>query len=966
MNRRIGRMLTLTLLILALPMGQGELQTSFSACDGGDCVSSSATYGADQEDTLKGTNIATFGGRVSLQQTFGGTGTSAEDSINATSVNGDKATAYYKITNPGEWNLDTFSINGNDLESAYAIVGFSASDADKIEAGASASSSAGPFARVDTVIDYGSVTDYVAWAQSGGFPDSPYAQADQMFSSASGDRILSTSESISGAYSANSTLDITNGSISGPGPSGEEGYTGSAKAYMDSANVWQEIFYGNGDKINLESRIEKQLSTTNTLVPPEEDKSFAVTRATLEGDAGAKAVFDYYESCAFFDPGNFHSWQQFGTVSGGRILTTGEASNPGKDQAGSILDVTKGTILAGPNGEPGYYNYADAYGDVSMDSSNVNQQLYYGVSNYDAAGKIDAGVRASNQEGDFAGSSAQLDNGSLGNFYYYAKASTSTSEVSRTINDALGDRIVFGAAAFNAMDSVKTRVTMEGVEGGPQASLGASEATARADATSAQVSNTVSNAGAANIVAGSGVNADSDPDAKTWDFQAASGVTVTQGYLDTSWTCSSFWANAYRNDDEFADIASTGMGFRASGDMIDAMAGSKNSMGQSSYAMTNILDGNVGTSGSNGMYASSAQAGPQFTGASNYLSDAMGRSIVSNVGSNIQPGFAQGGVGSGITVTNDIPVVVSGLTVGEDEEPEVIEPPIDDPPVPPVPPEPPAPPRPPVSLSSSGSTAANSDGSLGSNFDVSFASGGYISSGWRAANGEAGTSCLAANSGIDAYGATDAQAEFSGIHNAYYYPQGIFGGNSDIGQANGGMINFGGSVDNLRGDHADSGGSVISGYVQGLNLNSWASSRDVYSYINGGTLEGQQVDLGWMAWNSGGDTASGHTGAMGSPSEGWLANINSYSSGASANSLTVSGSESLNGYGSHIQTDWSAKSRDGETLGGSIAADSPDGYMASLSGYKGASANQRSVNAWQQGQGPFESGQSFHGSGPGS
>jgi hypothetical protein len=48
MNRRIGRMLTLALLILALPMGQGELQTSFSACDGGDCVSSSATYGAGQ------------------------------------------------------------------------------------------------------------------------------------------------------------------------------------------------------------------------------------------------------------------------------------------------------------------------------------------------------------------------------------------------------------------------------------------------------------------------------------------------------------------------------------------------------------------------------------------------------------------------------------------------------------------------------------------------------------------------------------------------------------------------------------------------------------------------------------------------------------------------------------------------------------------------------------------------------
>jgi hypothetical protein len=185
------------------------------------------------------------------------------------------------------------------------------------------------------------------------------------------------------------------------------------------------------------------------------------------------------------------------------------------------------------------------------------------------------------------------------------------------------------------MDLVKTRVTMDGVLGGPQASLGASEATARADLTSAQVGNSVSNANAANIVAGSGVNADGDPEAINHDVQAASGVTVTQGSLDTTSSYSNFWANAYRSDDEFADMASTGMGFTASGAVIDAMASGKNGAGQSSYAMTNILDGNIG------MYGSSAQAGPQFTGASNYVSGALGSSIESNVGSNIQSGFAQ-------------------------------------------------------------------------------------------------------------------------------------------------------------------------------------------------------------------------------------------------------------------------------------------------------------------------------------
>jgi|GEM_PF-6578711 len=793
MNRRVGRMLTLVLLLLALPMGQGELQTSFSACEGGDCVSSSATYSADQEDTLKGTNTATFGGGVGLSQTVGGTGTSAENSITATSANGDNATAYYKITNPGVWHLDFLTSPGNGFDSAYAEVGFSVSYADKIEAGASASSSAGPFAGVNTVIDHGTVTDYVAWAQSGGFPDSPYAQADQQFASASGESIQ--------AGGLSSTLPPVE--AANAGYNSEPGDSGSAKANTNSANAYQNIFNG--------------------------------------------------------------------------------------------------------------------------------------VSNSDATGKNDAVAATPDKASNSAYSSVQIENGGLGFFSSYATASTTSADVSRTINDAFGDRIEFGAAAFNPMDSVKTRVTMDGVLGGPQASLGASEATAHADATSAEVSNSVSNANAANIVAGSGVNADSDPDAKTWDFQAASGVTVTQGSLDTSSSSNRFWANAYRNDDEFSDMARTGMGFTASGAVIDAMAGSKNSAGQSSYAMTNLLDGNIG------MYTSSAQADPQFTGASNYVDGAFGSSIESNVGSNIQSDFAQGGIGSGITVKNEIPVAVSGQTTGEYGEPlpGIIEAPIDESPVPP---------KPLVSLSSEGSTAANTDGSLGSNFGVSHAIGEYISSGWRAANAEVGTPGLAATSGIDVYGATDTQAEFSGNHNAYYNPQGIFGGNSYISQANGGGIYFGGSADNLRGDHANSGGSVISGSIRELRSNAESSSGNVYSSIYGSTLEGQQVDLGWMARNSGGDTAFGHTGATGSPFEESPANINSYSSDAIANSLTAYGSESLIGSGSNVETDWNANSRDGEFVGGSITANSPDGYMTSLSGIKGARAGQRSVSAWQQGQ----------------
>jgi len=797
MNRRIVRMLTLALLLLALPMGQGELPTSFSACDGGACVSSSATYSADQEDTLKGTNTATFGGGVGLSQTVDGTGTSAENSITATSANGDTATAYYKITNPGDWHLDFLTSPGNGFESAYAEVGFSVSYADKIEAGASASSFAGPFAGVNTVIDHGSVTDYVAWAQSGGFLDSfldsPYALAYQQFASASGENIQ--------AGSLSSTLPPVEAATN-DGYNSKPGDSGSAKANTNSANAYQNIFNG--------------------------------------------------------------------------------------------------------------------------------------VSNSGVTGKNDAVAVTPDRASNSAHSSVQIENGGLGFFSSYATASTTTADVSRNINNAFGDRIVFGAAAFNAMDSVKTRVTMEGVLGGPQASLGASEANAHADATFAEVSNTVSNANAANIVAGSGVNADSDPDANNHDVQAASGVTVTQGLLDTSSSSSSFWANAFRNDDDFADMASTGMGFRASGAVIDAMAGSKNSAGQSSYAMTNILDGNIG------MYGSSAQAGPQFTGAYNYVDGAMGSSIESNVGSNIQSDFAMGGIGSGITVTNEIPVAVSGQTVGEDEQPM--------PPDPLVTPKPPVEPKPPVFLSSQGSTAANSDGSLGTNFGVSLALGEYISSGWRAANGEVGTPCLAATSGIDVYGATDTPAEFMGYHNAYYNPQGIFSGNSYISLANGGGIYFGGSADNLRGDHVNSGGSVISGSIRELSSNAESSSGNVYSSIYGSTLEGQQVDLGWMAWNSGGDTASGHTGATGSPYGEYPANINSISSDAIANSLTASGLDCLIGSGSSVQTDWSAQSRDGESLGGSITANSQDGYMAGLSGIKVARASQHSVNAWQQGQ----------------
>jgi hypothetical protein len=805
MNRRVGSMLTLALLLLALPMGQGELQTSFSACDGGACVSSSATYSADQEDTLKGTNTATFGGGVSLSQTVDGTGTSAENSINATSANGDTATAYYKITNPGDWHLDFLTSPGDGFESAYADVGFSVSYADKIEAGASASSFLGPFAGVNTVIDYGSVTDYVAWAQSGGFPESPYAQADQQFASASGENI--------------------------------------------------------------------QAGGLSSTLPPLE---------------AAKNV-----------------WY---------------------------------------NSKPGDSGSAKA-------NTNAYQNIFNGVSNSDATGKNDAVAATPDKASNSAHSSVQIENGGLGFFSSYASASTTTADVSRNINNAFGDRIVFGAAAFNAMDSVKTRVTMDGVLGGT-ALLGASEATVHAYATSAEVSNTVSNANAANIVAGSGVNADSDPDAKTWDFQAASGVTVTQGSLDTSWSPSSFWAGAYRNGDVFGDMAGTGMDFTASGAVIDAMAASKNSAGQSSYAMTNILDGNIG------MYGSSALADPQFTGASNYVGDAMGGSIVSNVGSNIQSDFAQGGIGSGITVKNEIPVAVSGQTTGEYGEPlpGIIEIPVDDTPSDPPQPDPIPSPKPPVFLSSEGGTATNPDGSLGTDFGVSYAIGEYISSGWRAANGEVGTPCLAATSGIDAYGATDTQAIFSGNHNGYYNPQGIFGGNSYISLANGGSIYFGGSADNLRGDHANSGGSVISGSIRELRSDAESSSGNVYSSIYGSTLEGQQVDLGWMAGNREGDTAFGHTGAIGSPSEESPANINSYSSYAIANSLTAYGSESLIGSGSSVETDWSARSRDGEFVGGSITANSLDGYMARLSGIKGARASQRSVSAWQQGQ--LENGQS--------
>jgi hypothetical protein len=593
---------------------------------------------------------ASFGGGVAMSRTLSATGLeNYEDSATSTSLDADVATAFYKVVNADSVATHYVYAASGQLD-AYAEVGLTATNAESIVAGASATSNTGLKADVSTEVTEGSLVNYYACASA----DDSYARAAQGFDSASGKTVeVLGSASDSAGYSAASSVNANNGfvsnfwgdAIASPGytnvfqqiaggawavgstegdvtasttasdTSGDYAgtsasikngglprYLGIAEAHhINGVSSFREVIGAQGDEIDLEAQASSQ-------------QVDAESKALLEGDEESSATLDSSSASASASGGHAHAENSLVNGWGAHItaqsrayrpqaVLTASEEEPTDFQSQTLAEVFNGRLTTGVDNS----FTADAYDDYYYDDY---IQLGYASTGtwFTAAGdSITAYSGGSNSADQHASVGAQVSNGGISSYSSRSDASMSGASAGRDMYGVSGSDIDFGAQASDdnsrAMAGATIASTIPETDVIMPAYLDYSYAYSHASQDDLHADNSVGNAQGGYIHAG--WEAYKSDSLSTWGGINVLGSEVSPAYLD-GYFSADYWSNDMGMSESVSgrsDINS------ASGQAVNFGAGSDNLEGDHSEVYGLVDNGYVNN------YALSADASSNYVSA---------------------------------------------------------------------------------------------------------------------------------------------------------------------------------------------------------------------------------------------------------------------------------------------------------------------------------------------------------------
>jgi hypothetical protein len=395
---------------------------------GGDCsgtVGSTTKISAPTDASVESVAILTAG---SLSHSIRGTGDLGAQTHEVSNRDGSKAAVYVEVDNAAsyQYGYSLYPGEGSGYSSKYvkASESLSATNADKISAGANANNAENDLSEVSVLIQHGTLKGY----KNSAYADKTRTKASQSANSASGDSIeIYQHASNDAGYDVYSQGSINKGAFNS--------YSGSADAKKTAVSMSQSFGSITGDVISSDAEAINIVGGVNAIDGQEVSyiENGALNSFTSSADAKKNSVT---------------SSLYFKSASGQRVSTSGNANNIGLDgDAFASLDTYSANIKKYSASVSA--NMGTTLGATSSQSLNSAKadSISIGSGARNSLGRVDNSLGWVGAE-----TITKITSGSLSKYSDNSYADGKNTKVSSDIN-AKGSKIDVYSLAINARDA---------------------------------------------------------------------------------------------------------------------------------------------------------------------------------------------------------------------------------------------------------------------------------------------------------------------------------------------------------------------------------------------------------------------------------------------------------------------------------------------------------------------------------